>query len=101
MKVKSLSRIGLLATPWTAAYQAPPSMGFSRQEYWSRVPSPAPGDLPSAVTELESPALAGRFFTSEIPGKPPFESRQKQKMGYEETLQRFPPAGLYVGGGHS
>ena len=41
MKVKSLSRIGLLATPWTAAYQAPPSMGFSRQEYWSGVPLPS------------------------------------------------------------
>ena len=39
MKVKSLSRVRLLATPWTAAYQAPPSMGFSRQEYWSGVPS--------------------------------------------------------------
>ena len=42
MKGKSLSRIRLLATPWTAAYQAPPSMGFSRQEYWSGVPSPSP-----------------------------------------------------------
>ena len=42
MKVKSLSRIRLLATPWTAAYQAPPSVGFSRQEYWSGVPLPSP-----------------------------------------------------------
>ena len=42
VKVKSLSRIRLLATPWTAAYQAPPSMGFSRQEYWSGVPLPSP-----------------------------------------------------------
>ena len=41
VKVKSLSRVQLLATPWTAAYQAPPSMGFSRQEYWSRVPLPS------------------------------------------------------------
>ena len=41
-KVKSLSRVQLLATPWTAAFQAPPSMGFSRQEYWSRVPLPSP-----------------------------------------------------------
>ena len=40
MKVKSLSHVRLLATPWTAAYQAPPSMGFPRQEYWSGVPSP-------------------------------------------------------------
>ena len=65
------------------------------------MPCPPPRDLPNAVIELESPALAGRFFTNEIPGKPPLESRQKQKMGYEETLQRFPPAGLYVGGRHS
>ena len=43
MKVKSFSRVRLLATPWTAAYQAPPSMGFSRQEYWSGVPLPSPG----------------------------------------------------------
>ena len=43
VKVKLLSRLGLLATPWTAAYQAPPSMGFSRQEYWSGVPLPSPG----------------------------------------------------------
>ena len=42
VKVKSLSRVGLLATPWTAAYQAPPSMGLSRQEYWSGVPLPSP-----------------------------------------------------------
>ena len=41
VKVKSLSRVRLLATPWTAAHQAPPSMGFSRQEYWSRVPLPS------------------------------------------------------------
>ena len=54
VKVKSLSHVRLLATPWTAAYQAPPSMGFSRQEYWSAVPWPSPkreetglnGDLP-------------------------------------------------------
>ena len=43
VKVKSLSRVRLLATPWTAAYQAPLSMGFSRQEYWSGVPLPSPG----------------------------------------------------------
>jgi len=42
VKVKSLSRVRLLATPWTAAYQAPPSMGFSRQEYWSGLPLPSP-----------------------------------------------------------
>ena len=45
MKVKSLSRVRLFETPWTAAYQAPPSMGFSRQEYWSGVPLPSPKTL--------------------------------------------------------
>ena len=44
--VKSLSRVRLFATPWTVAYQAPPSLGFSRQEYWSELPFPSPGDLP-------------------------------------------------------
>ena len=44
MKVKSLSRVRPSATPWTAAFQAPPSMGFSRQEYWSGVPLPSPID---------------------------------------------------------
>ena len=46
VKVKSLSLIRLFETPWTVAYQAPPSMGFTRQEYWSRLPFPSPGDLP-------------------------------------------------------
>ena len=47
VKVKSLSRVWFLATPWTAAYKAPPSMGFSRQEYWSGVPLPSPSDIPT------------------------------------------------------
>ena len=46
MNVKSLSRVRLFATPWNVAYQAPPSMVFSRQEYWSGLPFPPPGDLP-------------------------------------------------------
>ena len=45
-KVKSLSRVGLFVTPWTIAHQAPLSMGFSKQEYWSGLPFPFPGDLP-------------------------------------------------------
>ena len=45
-KVKPLSHVQLFATPWTVAYQDPPSMGFSRQEYWSQLPFPSPGDLP-------------------------------------------------------
>ena len=58
--------VQLFATPWTVAYQAPLSMGFSRQEYWNGLPCPPPGDLPKPGTEpmsLTSPALAGKFFT--------------------------------------
>ena len=51
VKVKSLSRVGLLATPWTVAYQAPLSMGFSRQEYWSGVPLPSPTHLVKSNTK--------------------------------------------------
>ena len=57
VKVKPLSRVRLFATPWTVAHQAPPSMGFSRQEYWSGVPLPSPGDLPDPGIETGSPAL--------------------------------------------
>ena len=57
-------------TPWTTAHLAPLSMGFSRQEYWSGLPCPLPGDLPDPETESTSPALAGGFFTPEPPGKP-------------------------------
>ena len=66
-----LSHGQLLATPGTVARQAPLSMGFSRQEYWSGLPCPSPGDLPDPGTEpmsLVSPALAGGFFTTEPPG---------------------------------
>ena len=69
MKVKSLSRVRLFATPWTVAYQAPPSMGFSRQEYWSGLPFPSPGDLPDPGIKLWSPALQADDLTSEPPGK--------------------------------
>ena len=60
------------ATPWTVAHQAPLSMEFSRREYWSGLPFSAPGDRPDPATEaasLASPALGGRFFTTEPPGK--------------------------------
>ena len=61
--------------PWTVAHQAPLSMGFPRQEYWSRLPFPSPGDLPDPGVELTSPALAGGtgnewLITTEPPGKP-------------------------------
>ena len=60
----------IFATPWTVAHQAPPSMGFSRQEYWSRLPFPTPGDLPNPGMESRSPAVQADALTSEPPGKP-------------------------------
>ena len=69
-EVKSLSRVQLFATPWTVAYQAPLSMGFSRQECWSGLPFPSPGDLPNPGIEPGSPALRADTLPSEPPGKP-------------------------------
>ena len=57
-------------TPWTVALQTPPSMGFSRQEYWSALSFPSPRDLPDPGIKPVSPALAGGFFTNEVPDKP-------------------------------
>ena len=69
LKVKLLSRVWLFVTPWTAAYQAPPSMGFSRQEYWSGLPFPSPGDLPNPGIEPGSPEFQADTLTSEPQGK--------------------------------
>ena len=69
-EVKSLSRVQLFATPWTVAYQAPLSMRFSRQESWSGLPFPSPGDLPNPGIEPGSPAL----WTDALPSEPPGQS---------------------------
>ena len=69
VKVKSLSRVRLFANPWTVAYQASPSMGFSRQEYWSGLPFPSLGDLPDSGIKPKSPALEADTLTSEPPEK--------------------------------
>ena len=68
--MKSLSRVRLFATPQTVASQAPPSMGFSRQECWSGLPFPSPGDLPNPGIEPRSPTLQAYTLQSEPPGKP-------------------------------
>ena len=68
--VSSLSCVQLFVTPWTVAYQAPPSMEFSRQEYWSGVPFPSPGDLPDPGIEPGSPALQADALPSKPPGTP-------------------------------
>ena len=84
VKVKSLSRVRLFATPWTVARQAPLSMGFSRQEYWSGLPFPSPGDLPNPGIEPRSPALQADAFSSEPPGKiiclPDTNTQNKKKI---------------------
>ena len=69
--VHVLSCLRLFATPWTAVHQAPLSMEFSRQEYWSKLPFPTLGDLPDPgikLVSLPTPVLAGQFFTTEPPG---------------------------------
>ena len=71
--VQLLSHVRLFASLWIVAHQAPLSMGFPRQEYWSGLPFPSPGDLCNPGIEpasLVSPALTGGFFTTEPPGKP-------------------------------
>ena len=70
MKAESLSRVWLFATPWTVAYQAPPSMGLSRQEYWSWLPFPSPGDLPDPGIKPRSSALQADSLPPEPPEKP-------------------------------
>ena len=68
--VKSLSHVQLFVTPWTVAHLALLSMGFSRQEYWSGLPFPSPGNLPDPGIEPRSPTLRADALTSEPPGKP-------------------------------
>ena len=68
--MKSLSHVRLFVTPWTIAYQAPLSMGFSRQEYWSGLPFPSPGDLPNPGIKPRFPALQADSLPAEPPGTP-------------------------------
>ena len=82
VKVKSLSGVQLFVIPWTVAYQAPLSMGFSRQECWSGLPFPTPGDLPDSgiePTSLESPALAADSLPLSYLGRP-FDADQNVTM---------------------
>ena len=70
--VCALSRVCLFMTPWTIAHQAPLSLGLSREEYWSGLPFPSSEDFPNPGIKhrsLVSPEMAGRFFTTEPPGK--------------------------------
>ena len=68
--VQSLSCVGLFVTLWTVAHQAPLSIGFSRQKYWSELPCPSPGDLPDPGITPGSPELQVDSLPAELPGKP-------------------------------
>ena len=83
-EVKFLSRVRLLATPQTIACYAPPSMGFSRQEYWSRLPFPSSEDLPDPGIKPRSPALQADALPSEPPGK-------STSIGYCQLKKIFLP----------
>ena len=72
LKESEVAQSCVIATLWTVAYQAPPSTGFSRQEYYSTLPFPSPGDLPQQGMEPRSPALQADALPSEPPGKPHF-----------------------------
>ena len=81
VKVKLLSRVRLFVTPWTVAYQAPQSKEFSRQEYWSGLPFPSPGDLPNPGIEPGSPVLQVDSLFSEPPEKPIETLESSQNAG--------------------
>ena len=68
--VQLLIHVRLFTTPWTIAFQAPLSMGFPRQEYWSGLTCPSPGALSNPEIKLMSPVLVSRFFTTEPLGEP-------------------------------
>ena len=80
-----LSRVQLFATPWTVAHQAPLSMGFSRQEYWSGLPCPSPANLSGPAIEPGSPALQ----TNSLPTEPPGDLGAKTKVVSPLFFQRL------------
>ena len=93
VKVKSLSHVWLVATPWTAAYQAPPSMGFSRQEYWSGVPSPSPG---ITAYKGQTGNLSHTMATLGLP----WWLRGKESACNAGDPDSIPGSGRSPGGGH-
>ena len=87
--MKLLSRVQLFETLLTVARQAPPSMGFSRQEYWSGLPFPSPGDLPNPGIEPGCPAWQADAFSSEPTGKPHeavYVGKIKESFGYAGSI---------------
>ena len=86
------SRVQLFATLWTVAHQASLPMGFSKQEYWSRLPFPPPGDLPDPGVEPTSLALAGEFFITEPLGYLHLEGTY---LNIIKTIYNKPIANIY------
>ena len=99
------NHVQLFSTPWTVARLTSLSMGFSRQEYWSGLPCLPPGELPDPGIEPVSPALAGRFFTTEPPGDPvevgdsPINCGGAGALtvgGHKQGLRAVPPPGEHL-----
>ena len=87
--MRLLSRVQLFATPWTGAYQAPPSMEFFRQEYWSGLSFISPGDLPDPGITPGSPALQADASPSEPEGSPGYREDPSQNVSLPENRHSF------------
>ena len=86
MKVKSLSYVQVFTNPWAIAYEAPPSMGFSRQEYWSELPFPSPGDLPDPGIEPSFPTCRQMLYHL---------SHQGRQISGEDLNKDFKKVNIY------
>ena len=95
--MKSLSCVQLFATPWTVAHQAPLSMGFSRQEYWSGVPFPSPGDLSDPGIDPGSPTLQAGYHLST--GEDPNENKvgKKKANNWRRLMKGFQVSQILMG----
>ena len=95
--IQSLSHVQLFATPWTVAHQNPMSMEFSRQEYWSGLPFPSPGDFPDPGIEPGSPELPADSLPSEPPGKPLTKflvANSKKSLWFNAAVPGYAPPHL-------
>ena len=94
------NRVQLFVNPWTAARQACLSLGFPRQEYCRGLPFPPPGNLPNLGVEPMSPELAGRFFTTESPGKPQIIYSRCTQTLFDSTYKRYLEYSIGEGNGN-